>query len=95
VTAPAPSLLKSLPPGLGRVMAATTLVVLSFSLLNPVLAVRLQQAGVSATGIGLFATLPFVAVAALVPLVPTLFMRLGVGQAYRLGLVLEVFACLG
>ena len=76
-------------------MAATTLVVLSFSLLNPVLAVRLQQAGVSATGIGLFATLPFLAIVGLVPLVPALFRRLGVGQAYRLGLVLEVLACLG
>lgn len=85
----------SLPPGLARVMAATTLVVLSFSLLNPVLAVRLQTAGASSTAIGLFATLPFVAIAALVPLVPGLFRRIGVGRAYRLGLVLELLACLG
>ena len=84
-----------LPEGLWRVMLGTTCVVLSFSLLNPVLAVRLQTAGASSTAIGLFATLPFLSVAALVPLVPRLFARLGVGQAYRLGLLLELIACLG
>lgn len=84
-----------LPPGLWRVMLGTTFVVLSFSLLNPVLAVRLQTGGASATAIGLFATLPFLSVAVLVPLVPRLFARIGVGQAYRLGLLLELIACLG
>lgn len=87
--------LPPLPDGLWRVMLGTTCVVLSFSLLNPVLAVRLQMSGASSTAIGLFATLPFVAVAALVPLVPRLFGRIGVGQAYRLGLLLELTACLG
>lgn len=76
-------------------MWGTTCVVLSYSLLNPVLAVRLQTAGASATAIGLFATLPFLSVALLVPLVPRLFGRIGVGQAYRLGLLLEFVACLG
>ena len=76
-------------------MLGTTLVVLSYSLLNPVLAVRLQTAGVSNTAIGLMATLPFVAVAVLVPVVPHVFGRIGVGQAYRLGLLLELIACLG
>jgi len=84
-----------LPPGLWRVMLGTALVVFSFSLLNPVLAVRLQTSGASATAIGLFATLPFISVAGLVPVVPRLFARLGVGQAYRLGLLLEVLASLG
>ncbi|HEX5373804.1 MAG TPA: MFS transporter [Aquabacterium sp.] len=76
-------------------MLGTTLVVLSYSLLNPVLAVRLQQAGASSTAIGIVAMLPFVAVALLVPIVPALFARIGVGQAYRLGLALELVACLG
>ncbi len=76
-------------------MLGTTLVVLSFSLLNPVLAVRLQTSGVSSTAIGLFATLPFISVALLVPLVPRVFARVGVGQAYRVGLLLEVLASLG
>jgi MFS family permease len=84
-----------LPPGLWRVMLGTTLVVLSYSLLNPVLAVRLQTAGASNTAIGLFAMLPFISVAALVPLAPRLFARIGVGQAYRAGLLLELISCLG
>lgn len=84
-----------LPAGLWRVMLGTTLVVLSYSLLNPVLAVRLQTAGASNTAIGLFATLPFISVALLVPAVPWVFARIGVGQAYRLGLALELIACLG
>ncbi|MFY9461332.1 MAG: MFS transporter, partial [Aquabacterium commune] len=76
-------------------MLGTTCVVLAFSLLNPVLAVRLQMGGSSSTAIGLFATLPFLSVALLVPLVPRLFARIGVGQAYRLGLLMELIACLG
>jgi MFS family permease len=85
----------ALPDGLWRVMAGTTLVVFSYSLLNPVLAVRLQTGGASSTAIGLFAMLPFISVALLVPLVPRVFARVGVGQAYRAGLVLEILACLG
>jgi MFS family permease len=76
-------------------MLGTALVVFSFSLLNPVLAVRLQTSGASSTAIGWFATLPFISVAALVPLVPRVFARVGVGQAYRVGLLLEVAASLG
>lgn len=87
--------LPPLPPGLWRIMLGTACVVLSFSLLNPVLAVRLQTTGASNTAIGLFATLPFLSVVLLVPLVPRLFGWLGVGQAYRLGLLLELIACLG
>ncbi len=85
----------TLPAGLWRVMLGTTLVVLSYSLLNPVLAVRLQTAGASSTAIGAFAMLSFISIAALVPVVPWVFARVGVGQAYRLGLLLEVIASLG
>lgn len=84
-----------LPPGLWRVMLGTALVVLSYSLLNPVLAVRLQTSGASATAIGGFAMLTFLSVALLVPVVPQVFARIGVGQAYRAGLALELVACLG
>jgi MFS family permease len=84
-----------LPPGLWRVMLGTALVVLSYSLLNPVLAVRLQMAGASSTAVGAFAMLAFVSVAALVPVVPWVFARVGVGRAYRIGLLLEVLASLG
>ena len=72
--------LPALPPGLWRVMWGTTFVVLSYSLLNPVLAVRLQTAGASNTAIGLFATLPFISVALLVPAVPWVFARIGVAR---------------
>ena len=78
-----------------RVTGATTLVVLSFSMLNPVLAVRLQTAGASASAIGLFAMLPFLSVALMVPLMPAVFDRFGVARAYRWGLALEALATLG
>lgn len=71
---------------------ATTLVVLGFSIVNPVLAVTLQQRGASASAIGLFATLPFVTVAVMVPWMPRVFARLGVVRAYRLGLLFETAA---
>lgn len=76
-------------------MLGTALVVSSYSLLNPVLAVRLQTGGASSTAIGLIAMLPFLSVALLVPLASRVFARIGVGQAYRLGLLLELLACLG
>lgn len=87
--------LPPLPAGLWRVMMGTALVVLSFSLLTPVLAVRLQTAGVSNTAIGAFAMLSFASVALLIPVVPHLFARLGVGRAYRWGVGLEVMSCVG
>jgi MFS family permease len=78
-----------------HVATATTLVVLSFSMLTPVLAVRLQTAGVSTSAIGAFAMLTFLSVALMVPLMPRVFARLGVARAYRLGLMLEAVATLG
>jgi MFS family permease len=78
-----------------RVAAATTLMVLSFAMLTPLLAVRLQTAGESASAIGLFAMLPFLSIALMVPLMPWVFDRLGVAVAYRCGLGLEGLAVLG
>ncbi len=78
-----------------RVACATTLMVLSFSMLQPVLAVRLQTAGVSATAIGVLAMLPFLTVALMVPLMPAIFDRMGVAAAYRCGMGLEALATLG
>lgn len=80
--------------GVLRVGAAVTLVVLMFSLLNPVLAVRLQSVGYGASAIGLFLMLPFAAIAAAVPLLPRVFARLGVPPALRWGLLLELSATL-
>lgn len=78
-----------------RLALATVLVVGAFGMLNPVLAVRLQQSGHSAAAIGLFAMLPFVGVALMVPLMPWVFARIGLVRAYRLGLALEALATLG
>ncbi len=78
-----------------RVAASTTLMVLSFALVNPVVAVRLQTAGVSASAIGVLGTLPFLSIALMVPLMPWLFARIGVATAYRWGMALEVVATLG
>lgn len=78
-----------------RVAGATTLMVMSFAMLQPVLAVRLQTAGVSASAIGVLAMLPFLTVALMVPLMPQAFDRWGVARAYRVGLGLEALATLG
>lgn len=78
-----------------RVALATTLVVLGFSTVNPLLAVDLQRRGLSASAIGVFATLPFATVALMVPWMPRVFARLGVVPAYRLGLLLEGAAIAG
>lgn len=74
--------------------AAVTLVVLMFSLLSPVLAVRLQSMGHGASAIGFFLMLPFASIATAVPLLPRVFARLGVPPALRLGLLLEFSATL-
>lgn len=63
--------------------------VLSFSIVNPILAVELQRRGLSATAIGVFAMLPFVTIAAMLPLLPRLFARFGVARSYQGGLLLE------
>lgn len=78
-----------------RVACATTLMVMSFSMLQPVLAVRLQTAGVSASAIGVLAMLPFLTVALMVPLMPRVFARMSVATAYRIGMSLEALATLG
>ncbi len=80
---------------LARLSAATALVVLAFSTVLPLLAVTLQRQGVSAAAIGVFAALPFVTVALVLPWLPQVFARLGAGRAYRLGLVLEGLCTLG
>jgi MFS family permease len=78
-----------------RVVGATALIVLGFSTVQPLLAVLLQKRGVPAGAIGLFATLPFLTVALMLPLLPAVFARLGVARAYRGGLMLQIAAVLG
>lgn len=80
--------------GVLLVAATVTVVVLMFGLLNPVLAVRLQQAGVSNAAIGFFLMLPFAAIGLSIPLLPRLFARVGLAPLMRLGLALEFGATL-
>ncbi len=75
--------------------ASTTLVVSSFAMFGPILAVLLQRRGYSTTVIGAFAMIPFACVAALIPLMPRVFTRFGMGRCYLLGLVLETLGTLG
>lgn len=75
--------------------ASTTLVVTSFAMFGPVLAVLLQQRGYSTTLIGAFAMIPFACVAMLIPVMPRVFARFGMGSCYLLGLVLETTGTLG
>jgi MFS family permease len=82
-------------PALLRVGAATMLVVLAFSILNPVLAVRLQQMGVTTTAIGIFAMLPLACIVLLLPVMPRIFERFGVPPVYRWGLALQLVSVAG
>lgn len=84
-----------LPSPLVRLALATIVVVGAFGMLNPVLAIRLQNAGESPAAIGLFVMLPFAGVALMVPLMPRVFAAVGLVPAYRLGLALEAVATLG
>ncbi len=75
--------------------AATTLVVTSFSMFGPVLAVLLQQSGMGVAKVGAFAMIPFACVALLIPVMPRIFARFGIGRVYLLGMVLESVCTLG
>ncbi len=75
--------------------AATTLVVTSFSMFGPVLAVLLQQRGMGTAAIGAFAMIPFACVALLIPVMPRIFARFGIGRVYLLGMALETVCTLG
>jgi MFS family permease len=73
-----------------QIAVATTLLVTGFAMVGPIAAVLLQSRGVSPVQIGAFAMIPFVMVALLLPVMPQLFARFGVGRAYLAGLVLEM-----
>jgi MFS family permease len=75
--------------------AATTLVVTSFSMFGPVLAVLLQQRGFGTAAVGAFAMIPFACVALLIPIMPRIFARFGIGRVYLWGMALESVCTLG
>jgi MFS family permease len=75
--------------------AATTLVVTSFSMFGPVLAVLLQQRGMGTAAIGAFAMITFACVALLIPIMPRIFARFGIGRVYLWGMALESVCTIG
>ncbi len=75
--------------------AATTLVVTSFSMFGPVLAVLLQQRGMGTAAVGAFAMIPFACIALLIPVMPRIFARFGIGRVYLLGMALESVCTVG
>jgi MFS family permease len=73
-----------------RLAGCTTLIVLSFAMTAPVLAVSLQQRGYSTAQVGAFAMLPFLTIGLLIPVMPRLLGRWGVLRAYRAGVALNI-----
>ncbi|MDB5860398.1 MAG: transporter [Ramlibacter sp.] len=82
-------------PLLWRLGAATTLIVMAFAMIGPVLAVLLQQAGHGTGAIGAFAMLPFLLVALLMPVIPRVIGRFGLVRTYRCGAVLQLLGATG
>lgn len=73
-----------------RLALATALILMSFSMVGPVIAVLLQQRGHSTALIGAFAMLPFLVIGVLIPVTPRLIARWGVVRAYRVGALLQL-----
>jgi len=78
-----------------RLGAATTLIVMSFSMVAPVLAVLLQRAGHGLTLIGAFSMLPFLCIGLMMPVVPRVIARYGVVRTYRAGALLDLLGVAG
>jgi MFS family permease len=78
-----------------RFAAATTLIVLAFSMAGPVLAISLKQAGYGTAAVGAFAMIQFLLIGLLIPVVPRVLARWGVVRTYRCGCVLELAGSMG
>ena len=78
-----------------RIALATALLVMSFAMYGPVIAVMLQQRGHGALVIGTFAMIGFACVGVLMPFLPTLCARFGEVGVYRTGAALWLAAGLG
>lgn len=73
-----------------RLGAATTLIMLGYSMAAPVLAVLLQRAGHGTTVVGAFSMLPFLMVGLLIPAMPRVLKRFGALRTYRAGAALQL-----
>ena len=77
-----------------RLAVATGLLVMSFSLYAPVLAVMLQQRGHGPAVVGAFAMIGFSTIAVLIPFMPKILAYLGELRAYRIGMALFLLSTL-
>ena len=73
-----------------RLGAATTLIVMAFSMTGPVLAVLLQQSGHGTAFVGAFSMLQFLMVGLLIPVMPRVLKRWGTVRTYRTGSVFQL-----
>ena len=78
-----------------RIALATSLLVTTFAMYAPVIAVILQQRGYSALVIGAFAMIGFACIGVLMPVLPGLCARFGEVPVYRVGAVFWFLAGLG
>lgn len=77
-----------------RIAVATGLLVMSFSLYAPVLAVMLQQRGHGPVVVGAFAMIGFSTIAVLIPFMPKILAYFGELRAYRIGMALFLLSTL-
>jgi MFS family permease len=78
-----------------RIALATTLLVASFAMYAPVLAVLLQQQGHGTLAVGVFAMIGFACVAVLIPFLPTLFAHFGEVRVFQTGCVMWLVSGVG
>jgi MFS family permease len=78
-----------------RIALATSLLVASFAMYAPVLAILLLQHGHGTLAVGTFAMIGFACVALLIPFLPTLFERFGEVAMFQVGSVLWFVAGVG
>lgn len=78
-----------------RIALATALLVMSFAMYGPVIAVILQQRGHGPLVVGAFAMIGFACVGLLMPFLPTLCARFGEVRIYQIGAIFWLAAGLG
>ena len=78
-----------------RIAMGTALLVGSYAMYGPILAVLLQQRGLGPVAIGAFAMIGFTCIALLIPVMPQWLAHIGEVPAHRIGMGLQLVATLG
>lgn len=82
-------------PVVWRYAAAQILAQLPYSMLVPLVAVRMAETGVGAFAVGVYAMLAFLPILVLTPFVARIIARLGLPLAFRFGMVVHSAAAVG